>query len=71
MKKIKEYVMPDDLLESVAEYTLKLAKNDGTLYSTTEVKDYVDKKMGMEQFPEIGQKIFDHRRISYHVYSIF
>lgn len=29
MKKIKEYVMPDDLLESVAEYTLKVAENDG------------------------------------------
>lgn len=45
-EKIKEYVMPDDLLESVADYTLKVAENDGPLYSTTEVKDYVDKKMG-------------------------
>lgn len=43
---VKEYVMPDDLMQSVAEYTLKAAEDDGTMYSTTEVKDYVDKKMG-------------------------
>lgn len=43
---VKEYVMPDDLMQSVAEYTLKAAEDDGPMYSTSEVKDYVDKKMG-------------------------
>ncbi len=43
---VKEYVMPDDLIQSVAEYTLKVEESDGPMYSTTEVKDYVDKKMG-------------------------
>ena len=43
---VKEYVMPDDLMQSVVEYTLKAAEGDDPMYSTTEVKDYVDKKMG-------------------------
>lgn len=45
-KEAAEYVMPDDLIESVAEYTLKVAEDEGPLYSTTEVKDYVNKQMG-------------------------
>ena len=43
---VKEYVMPDDLIQSVAEYTMKVAESEGPLYSTTEVTDYIDKKMG-------------------------
>ena len=42
----EEYVMPDDLIQSVAEYTMKVAESEGPLYSTTEVTDYIDKKMG-------------------------
>lgn len=45
-KKEKEYTMPLDLLESVSAYTSKIAKEKGTLYTTSEVFDRIDQEMG-------------------------
>lgn len=41
-----EYTMPMDLLQSVAEYTAKVVKEDGPLFSTSEVFDHIDQEMG-------------------------
>lgn len=44
--KDKEYVMPDDLLQKVAEYTMKNIENEGPYYTTDEVDEYINRKMG-------------------------
>lgn len=42
----KEYTMPEDLLHSLVEYSMKATEEGRPLYSTAEVDDYVNKKMG-------------------------
>lgn len=44
--KDKEYVMPDDLLQKVAEYTMKTIENGGPFYTTDEVDEYINRRMG-------------------------
>lgn len=44
--KDKEYVMPDDLLQKVAEYTMKNIENKGPFYTTDEVDEYINRRMG-------------------------
>ena len=44
--KDKEYVMPDDLLQKVAEYTMKNIENEGPYYTTDEVDEYINRRMG-------------------------
>lgn len=44
--KDKEYVMPEDLLQKVAEYTMKTIENGGPFYTTDEVDEYINKRMG-------------------------
>lgn len=44
--KDKKYVMPDDLLQKVAEYTMKTIENEGPFYTTDEVDEYINRRMG-------------------------
>lgn len=41
-EKEREYTMPMDLLQSVSEYTSKVIKEGGPLYTTSEVFDRID-----------------------------
>lgn len=42
----KEYTMPEDILQSLVEYSMKEVEEGGPLYSTAEVFDFIDKGMG-------------------------
>ncbi len=46
VKKEREYVMPTELLESVLDYTMRVAEENGALYSTEQAFDQVDKRLG-------------------------
>lgn len=39
-------MMPDDLLQKVAEYTMKTIENEGPFYTTDEVDEYINRRMG-------------------------
>ena len=45
-EKVKEYELPEELLQQVADYTDKLIAKRGPFYTTEEVFDEIDKKMG-------------------------
>ena len=45
-EKVKEYELPEELLQQVADYTDKLIAKGGPFYTTEEVFDEIDKKMG-------------------------